>query len=236
MHKLRSRGQYLPLTLFLTILFFATFSFAQQTIFNVPSADVLERGKVYGEVDATHQASSDISAAVPRVVFGLGHRLEAGVNLNQFSTSSDATLSLVPAIKWKLYDNAAKGWSIFAGDNLFLPIHNRTYHVGNYVYAEIAKQFKNGTRIGFGSFEFSRNVVAPAQRAGAQFSIESPVSKKLTLAADWYSGNHANGYFTPGIIFKASSKLTLYGAYEIGNSQLTQGNHLALVELGYNFN
>jgi hypothetical protein len=236
MNKFRSRGQYLPVQLFFTTLFFATFCFAQQTVFNVPSADVLGRGKVYAEVDATHQASSEVATAVPRVVFGLGHRLEAGINLNQFSTSGDATLSLVPAIKWKFYDNAAKGWSLFAGDNLFLPIHNRTYRVGNYVYTEIAKQFKNGTRIAFGGFDFSRSVVAPAQRAGGQFSIESPVNKKLTLAADWYSGNHAKGYFTPGIIFKASPKLTLYGAYEIGNSQLTQGNHLALVELGYNFN
>jgi hypothetical protein len=221
---------------FVTTLFLATFCSAQQTVFNVPSADLLERGKVYGEVDATGQASSEVATVTPRVVFGLGHRFEAGLNINQFSTSGNTTVSLVPAIKWKLYDNAQNGFSIFAGDNVFLPIHNRSYRVGNYFYAEIAKQFNNGTRIGFGGFHFSRNVVAIAQRAGGQFSIESPVSKKVTLAADWYTGNHANGYFTPGLIYKASSKFTLYGAYEIGNSQVTQGNHLALIELGYNFN
>jgi hypothetical protein len=58
----------------------------------------------------------------------------------------------------------------------------------------------------------------------------------LSLAADWFSGTHAAGYVTFGIILKTTSRLTFYGAYELGNSGLTRGNHALLIELGYNFN
>jgi hypothetical protein len=58
----------------------------------------------------------------------------------------------------------------------------------------------------------------------------------VTIAAEWYTGNNATGYVNPGVIVKATSKLTLYGAYQIGNSGVTSGNHQFLWELGYNFN
>jgi len=87
-----------------------------------------------------------------------------------------------------------------------------------------------------GAFDFTSHVVASGNKAGGQFGIEQPMSKRVTLAADWFTGNHATGYFTPGAAIKLSSKATLYAAYEIGNSGLMQGNHLLLVELGWNFN
>ena len=49
----------------------------QQTIFNVPSTDVLDKGKVYGELDASLKptdgaAVPKFSSFVPRVVVGAG--------------------------------------------------------------------------------------------------------------------------------------------------------------------
>ncbi|HZR64410.1 MAG TPA: hypothetical protein VFA85_04630, partial [Terriglobales bacterium] len=73
-------------------------------------------------------------------------------------------------------------------------------------------------------------------RVGGQFAIEQTVTNRLTVAADWYTGDEALGYVTPGLIFKATSKLTLYGAYEIGNRGVSAGNHQAVVEIGWNIN
>jgi len=39
-----------------------------------------------------------------------------------------------------------------------------------------------------------------------------------------------------GAAIKLSSKTTAYTAYEIGNSGASHGNHLLLLELGWNFN
>ena len=78
--------------------------------------------------------------------------------------------------------------------------------------------------------------MAIANRAGGQFTFEQRVSNRLTLAAEWYTGNQAVGYVNPGAIVKITPKLTLYAAYQIGNAGVTMGNHQFLWEIGYNFN
>ena len=88
-----------------------------------------------------------------------------------------------------------------------------------------------------GGFVASKNVFAPnVSRGGGQFAIEQTINDKVTLAADWLTGRHANGYFTPGVIYKPTPKVTAYFAYSIGNADAAKGNHYFLFELGYNFN
>ena len=223
------------LLLFLA-LFAAKPAHAQQTVFDIPSADVLDKGKVYFEQDGTARYLGPLFTFTPRVVVGLGHQIEAGVNFDGLSAPTIGELDLSPTIKWRLWNRASAGWSFYVGDDLIFPVRNRTYHAGNYSYASFAKQWKHGTRIGFGAYDFTRNVVASANRAGGQFTFEQQVSNRLTLAAEWYTGNHAAGYVNPGAIIKLTSKLTAYAAYQIGNAGVTSGNHQFLWELGYNFN
>jgi hypothetical protein len=223
-----------PLPLLILILL-ALPSPAQETIFNVPSPDVLDKGKIYGEVDVPTTFQQSTSSFEPRVVAGLGRRVEAGVNFIGLTAPDTGQLSLSPTIKWMPY-KGANGWSFFLGDNVFFPVRQRQYTAGNYSYAAVSKTFSEGTRLSAGGFEFTAHVVAPGRRTGVQATFEQTLTKSLTLAADWFSGAHSSGYLTPGIVVKATSRLTLYGAYELGNSGLTSGNHALLIELGYNFN
>jgi hypothetical protein len=209
---------------------------AQETVFNVPSGDVLDRGKVYCELDFTYRPNDGTKGYTPRVVIGAGHGLEIGLNVNGIVTPDVLETTLSATIKWKTYDGGGDGWAFFFGDDLFLPVQNRGYNAGNYIYAEFTKTWKTKTRATFGGYHFTRDVVAPTQRAGGQFAIEQPLGDHLTLAADWYTGTHALGYITPGIILKATSKLALYGSYQIGNSGVSSGNHQLLMELGWSFN
>ena len=215
---------------------------AQQTIFNVPSTDVLDRGKVYGELDASlkpndSEAVSHFSSFVPRVVVGVGGRVEVGLNVTGNIQPGPDSTTLVPTVKYKFYDGKENGFTIVGGDHLFIPVRRRAYNAGNYVYLEFSKTFKkSGTRLTAGGYDFTRNVVSGANRAGGQFGFEQPVSKTVTLAADWFTGKHAAGYFTPGVIFKVGKKTTGYAGYSIGNQNPTRGNHFFLLELGYNFN
>lgn len=214
---------------------------AQQTIFNVPTTDVLDRGKVYFELDVSFKPSdstlvSKFSSFVPRVVVGAGSRVEIGLNITGNIQPGADTTTLVPAIKWKPYQGKDNGVAIVVGDHLYLPVRNRSYNAGNYVYAEISKTFKSGTRLTAGGYDFTRNVVASANRAGGQFGFEQPLNKKVTLAADWFTGKHGAGYFTPGLVFTVGPKVTGYTGYSIGNQNPSKGNHFFLLELGYNFN
>ena len=215
---------------------------AQQTVFNVPTTDVLDRGKVYFELDVSAkpndaQAVNKFSAFVPRLVVGAGHHIEAGVNIvGNVQPGADST-TISPTIKWKVYDGKDNGWAVVVGDNLFIPVRNRAYKAGTYSYLMTQKTFNKSTRVGFGGYFFSKNVVAPnAHRAGGQFTFEQPLNKKLTLAADWFTGKHSAGYFSPGVIFKVGPKITGYASYTIGNQNAARGNHFFLLEFGYNFN
>lgn len=235
------------------IIYFFIFSFiftvllgisanAQQTIFNVPSSDILDKGKFYFELDATFKPNSDdavgkFSSFVPRIVYGTGGNVEIGLNITGNIQPGADTTTLVPAIKWRPYNNTDKGWSIVVGDHIFIPVRNKSYNIGNHAYVQVSKSFKSGTRLTAGGYHFSKNVVAAnADRAGGQFGFEQTVNKYLNINADWFTGKHAAGYFTPGVAFKPHPKVTGYFGYSIGNANAAQGNHFFYAAIGWNIN
>lgn len=214
----------------------------QQTVFNVPTTDILDKGEVYFELDISAKpndsdAVNRFSSFVPRVVVGTGHNIEVGLNvIGNAQPGPDAT-TLVPAIKLRVYNGKDNGWAIVVGDHVFIPVHNRGYDVGDHAYLITQKTFKSNTRIGFGAGVFSKNVVAAnASRGAGMFTFEQPITKKLNWNADWFTGKHANGYFTTGAAYKPTKKLTGVAAYSIGNANASHGNHFFYFELGYNFN
>src|SRR6267154_2070573 len=125
---------------------------AQQTVFNVPTTDVLDKGKVYFELDVSAKpndsaAVNKFSSFVPRLVVGAGHRIEAGMNLlGNVQPGPDST-TIAPTIKWKVYDGKDNGWAAVIGDNLFIPVRNRAYNAGTYTYAMTQKTFNKNTRV-----------------------------------------------------------------------------------------
>jgi hypothetical protein len=229
--------------LFFTVILFGSSVFvsAQQTIFNVPTTDVLGQGKVYVELDASFKTNNQsavrrFSSFVPRLVVGVGGNVEVGLNVTgNIQPGADST-TLVPTVKWKFYENEKKDTALIAGTNFYIPIRNRGYNAGTYSYLAVSKTI-NKTRFTAGGFVASKNVfAAKAVRAGGQFGVEQTVNSKFSVAADWITGRHSSGYFTPGIIYKPHPKVTTYFSYSIGNDQAKRGNHFFLLELGYNFN
>jgi hypothetical protein len=225
---------------FLFMLAAACAAQAQQTIFNVPLTDVMDAGKVYAEIDASFKpneqaALGKFSSFVPRVVVGVDHNVEVGVNLNGNIQPGADTTTIVPTVKWKFYESKKKDVALVAGTSVYIPVRNRAYDLGTYSYVAISKTIGK-TRLTAGGYVFSKDVVAAnAARGGGQFGFEQTINKKLSLAADWLTGRHANGYFTPGVIYKPHPRVTVYLAYSIGNADATRGNHFFLAELGYNF-
>ena len=106
------------------LLWLCACAYSQQTVLSVPSADVLERGKAYFELDSTVHTSPYDSIWAPRLVFGTGHKVEAGINIVGLVHPGDSSTTLSPAIKWKV-KQWPKEWALLVGDNLFLPLQNR---------------------------------------------------------------------------------------------------------------
>lgn len=212
---------------------------AQQTIFNVPSADILDRGKVYFELDASFKTNNQdalrkFSSFVPRIVIGIGGNVEVGLNVTgNLQPGADST-ALVPTVKWRFYQNKKNDTALIAGTNFYIPVRNLAYDFGTYSYLAVSKTIKK-TRLTAGGYVASKNVFASsATRGGGQFGLEQTLNSKLSVAADWIIGRHASGYFTPGVIYKPHPKITTYWSYSIGNDNAAKGNHFFLSEIGYN--
>jgi hypothetical protein len=79
--------------------------FAQQTIFNVPSADVLDAGKVYLETDQYFRPwktdSDDAAFFFMRGVVGVGANVELGLNAGPFDYIHQNNPFIVFAGKWR---------------------------------------------------------------------------------------------------------------------------------------
>ena len=219
---------------------FALTANAQQTIFNVPSSDILDKGKVYFELDATFRfdrtrSVGKFSSFVPRVIVGTGGDVEVGLNVTGNINPGNDSTTLVPAVKWRVYNGKDNGVQVVVGDNVFIPVRNKSYHIGNYAYAQASKTFKSKTRITGGGYYFTKNVVSTAARVGGQFGFEQPITDKFGVAADWYTGKNAAGYFTPGINFKPHPKVTGYVGYSIGNDN-PRSNNFFYAAIGINLN
>jgi hypothetical protein len=230
-----------PVLLFL-IAAFSSVAFAQQTIVNVPSTEVLDQGKVYVEFDSTFKFDKDpnnsvnkFSSFVPRVVVGIGNNTEVGVNLiGNIQPGSDATTLMLTA-KVKLVNK--EHWSVVGGTHVYIPVRNKSYNVGNYAYLQASRDVGSRTRMTAGAYHTTRNVfAAKAQRAGGQFAIEHTLNGKFTVGADWITGKHAAGYFSPVLTIRPVKKTSVYLGYSIGNADVSRGNHFFYVGLGYIIN
>lgn len=149
---------------------------AQETVFNVPAADILDKGKVYGEFDASFKTNNQealrrFSSFVPRIVVGAGGNTEIGLNvLGNVQPGPDATI-LVPSVKYRFYQNEKKDLAIFAGNDFYLPVRNRAFKFGSYSYAAVAKTF-NKTRV-TGALTFIQKTSSRRMRRAAADNLPS---------------------------------------------------------------
>lgn len=213
---------------------------AQQTVFNVPTTDILDKGKVYVEADISFKvhdsrALKHYSSVVPRVVVGVRQRrVEVGMNVTGNVQPGRDSTTLVPTVKVKVYENEPHGVAVVTGANVYLPVRQRIYRAGAYTYAMVSKTLGSRTRVGAGAYLFTKNVVSPnANRGGFQFTFEQGITRRLSVNADWISGRHSAGYLTVGPTFKFTNRFVGSGAYAIGNENAKDGNHFFYLQFGY---
>lgn len=217
-------------------LFFALAgrALAQQTIFNVPSADVLDPGKVYAEGDELFRPTSPaFSTTTLRGVVGVAPRMEAGVNFGGFSAPGGVPTATVAL---KLQPVRAGGFTLTAGGyGLFYLRGREDGNPAGMGYGFASYRIPGPeTRIDVGGWSSSAGYAKATSTGGGLLTFEQPLPwvTGLTLAADWYSGVSSIGYFSPGFVYSFGS-WTAYAAYSIKNGD-SKGNG-GLIELGYSF-
>ncbi len=204
----------------------------QQTIFNVPTADVLDKGKLYLETDWLWRPSDPAFAtgAPIRGVYGFGANIEGGVNFGGIVTPGRSVPVAIPNIKWQPLKTDIFFLTTGVLGQFFLRgTSDGTPSVQTYAHAAV--KLPIGTRLTAGGWWTSSGYAAPGSTAGGLFGLEQAITSNVTLAADWYTGNSSLGYVSPGIIVTAG-RWVFYGAYSIKNGN-SKGNGL-LLELGFN--
>ncbi len=188
-------------------------AFAQQTIYNVPSADVLDAGKVYLETDQYFRPwkteSGRAANFLVRGVVGAGHNVELGINTGPFDYIHRNNPFIDFTAKWRPFllefgDKEKPGAVGFYGGN----------HAGIGLRGDVAGDLRNftygagilkvpvlETRLVVGPYFATRQVFGAHSRGGMLVTFEQPISgiEGLELATDWFSGR--GGFATTGLIY-----------------------------------
>jgi hypothetical protein len=162
---------------------------SQQTIFNVPSADVLDPGRFYLETDQYFQTwkpdVDNAGFALVRGVYGLVPNVEVGVNTGPFDYYHPSVVFADAAVKWKPWQTdfgqgeETGSYGFFVGNNLGVNVHGDPEHdARDYAYtAGFVTLPDSKTRLSAGPYYATADYFAAEERFGAQMTFERPIRR-----------------------------------------------------------
>ena len=202
-------------TILFFILAFGNKAFAQQTIFNVPSADVTEKGMTF--VQHESQFSNKFGLHTEYGAFGIGKNTEIDITLFGVGTRDVRNEVLGIGFKKSIPLHEKSETKLTFGS--LLPISLRGDGVGGYFYSHLSTRLpKINTRITSGVFVgtttlFGRDFISNIS------GIEQPITKRLSIVMDWYSGKHSNGFLIPGFSYDLGRQTVLWTGFQIPNNR-----------------
>jgi hypothetical protein len=198
---------------------------AQQTVFNVPSADVTEKGHTFLQQEAQFRAwqPGAFFLGTSYSSYGIGHNTEIDATL--FNVGAPATNSITLGTGFKsaipiagLKDKYPKReYKFTVGSQVLSSLEGQG--VGNWTYGHLSGRVpKTNTRL-TGGVSYGTKQVFGTNQAVFISAVEQPITKRLNLISDWYSGNeHFSGFLITGISYAYKNNKTLYAGYQIPNS------------------
>lgn len=208
---------------------------AQEVIMNQPSADVVDKGKLFVRSDSFYTQNPAYFFENVNFAYGLGHNLEISLNSSDLAHGSDIW-QIVPGVKWDAYKG--KYLTLYVGDQYWKPVANvGGYHNGNVTY-EAAAVKVGDFRFTGGSFQ-SVNAYALGNRTGAIGGVEYNFKPMyhgwmFGTGVDYASGAGTNGYTSPGLMFSKKNFFISPG-YMIANPHNPNGAHQSFVMIGDTF-
>lgn len=210
---------------------------AQQTVFNVPSADVTPEGAVFLQHESQFRpwTPGAFWVGTHYSAYGIGHNTELDATLFNVGAPSTGHITLgvgfksampVPILKEKFPQREIK---LTVGDEVLISLDGKG--VGNWTYAHLSGRVpKLNTRLTAGVSAGTRQVFGKntVDFIGA---VEQPITPKLNIIADWYSGEeNFAGFLIAGFSYKLPKDVNLYCGYQIPNSSKV-GNSGFVIEV-----
>ena len=195
-------------------------SFAQETIFNVPSADITEAGMIFFQHES--QFSNNFGLFTNYGAYGIGKNTEIDITLFEVGTHNVRNENLGIGFK-KIFPLHEKSETKLTFGHL-IPISLRGNGVGGYTYSHLSTRLpKIKTRLTSGFLIGTTTIL------GRDFicyigGIEQPNTKRFSLITDWHSGKHAYGFLITGFSYYFGHNSTLYAGYQIHNNRANGPN------------
>jgi hypothetical protein len=203
----------------------------------VPSADVAPKKSLFLEHESQfrpHQPGP-FEYITQYTCLGVGFNTELDLTLINLAVPQSHNMSLgvgfktaVPILKRKLPNTDLR---LTFGE--LVPISLENQGVGNWSYAHLSGRLPRlktritaGVSTGTRQIFFKNNVCFIG-------GYEQPVTRRLSLQGDWFSGDHSLGYFIPGLSYILPGEMILYAGYQIPNMRRV-GRDGFVVELAKN--
>ena len=212
--------------LFISILILCTLkSYAQQTVFNVPSADVTPAQKVFLQHESQFKPYNPNAfwQGTHYTAVGIGHNTELDATLFNVAAPGNNNITLglgfksaIPVLflKEKFPEREIK---FTTGSEILVSLEGEG--VGNWSYAHISGRLpKLNTRLTAGISVGTKQVFGK-NTVDFIAAIEQPLTKKLNIVGDWYSGKgNLTGFLIIGLSYKLPKESAIYAGFQIPNS------------------
>lgn len=196
-----------------------------QTIFNVPSADATPKGHVFVQDEAQFRGWNPDAFYLNTTygAVGVGHNTEIDTTLYNVGSPATQNISIgagfkscipIPVLKDKFPEREYK---FTVGSQMLFGVEGNG--IGNWTYAHLSGRLPvTKTRLTAG-ISYGTKQVFGQETTAAILGVEQPVTKKLTLISDWFSGSeHFAGYWISGFSYALPKNATFYAGYQIPNS------------------
>jgi len=212
----------------LIICFFGSMQIvmAQQTVFNVPSADVTPKDVLFLQHESQFRPWNPQSYwwGTHYAAYGIGHNTDIDMTLLNLSSPNSHNMSLGIGFKHSIpvfpknETCRTREIKVTVGSEVLIPLQNNG--VGNWSYAHISGRLpKLNTRLTSGISVGTQQFTGTNCPVSFIAAIEQPVTKKLNIIGDWYSGNNnVYGFLIAGISYQLPKDSTIYLGYQIPNS------------------
>ncbi len=224
----------------LIVIVFCSAAFAQTAVFGVPTAEIQQKGSLYIEADLfAHFDKFDrggFRSFGPSVIYGVNKRVEAGINLYATQDGTETTVEIEPNIKYRALDQDKFGVDVAVGAVAYVPIvRSADSKASAMLYTVATRKFASAKNLALtgGVYRVVGGTADMGTRTGILVGAQQPVTKRLTLMADWTSGKNRFGYSNAGFGYAVTSKQYLMVGYSFGNSG--RANNFLNLYYGFTF-
>jgi hypothetical protein len=224
--------------LFNSILILAAFfveARGQQAIINMPSADITPRGQVFlmHETQVRGWEPGRYWYGTNFMTYGVGKNTELALTTYNHGgpRTPNAAVGLgfktgIPLFRKSLAEREVQ---LTVGNMMILSTTGRG--IGNFSYGHGSLRLpRTGTRVTAG---ISGGTDELFKKDTVHFigAVEHKLNKRWMVTAEWFSGRHDFGFFTPGVLFHPTPETVFVVGYKIPNHR-SNGKAGFVVEFG----